>query len=135
MRRNGRWGQIGIEQHISTSRLVQVLTQCQLPHQRSNAIELSLMLQLLDIDIVQGQGSVAEIVEDKSEQLGVSVDEDGAVFVLERLNASTQEASEECVLDLGQSLSACAELGSSNIEVDNLTARPPRRTGHLCNKI
>ena len=100
MRRYGWWRQIRVEQHVSTPRLIQLITESEFLDQRRNPIVLSFMLQFLQIDIIEWERSVAEIVEDESEELRVSVYEYCTIFILECLYSTTQQSSEECVLYL-----------------------------------
>ena len=99
LRHTGR-GEVGVEEHVATPGLVQVLAQGQLLHQGADAVILGLVLQVLQVDLLEGQRPVAEIVEYVSKQMGISVDEYCTLVIFVRLYPSTEQAREECVLDL-----------------------------------
>ena len=71
----GNWGRskVGVEQHIATTRYVKFSAKRELLDQRSNPIELSLMAELLEVDVVEGKSVVAQVGEDVFEEVGVSV--------------------------------------------------------------
>ena len=73
MRRNWGRGKVGVEQHIATTRYVKFSAKRELLDQRSNSIELSLMAELLEVDVVEGKSVVAKVGEDVFEEVGVSV--------------------------------------------------------------
>ena len=71
----GDWGRgkVGVEQHIATTRYVKFSAKRELLDQRSNPIKLSLMAELLEVDVVEGKSVVAQVGEDVFEEVGVSV--------------------------------------------------------------
>ena len=73
MRRNWGRGKVGVEQHIATTRYVKFSAERELLDQRSNSIKLSLMAELLEVDVVEGKSVVAQVGEDVFEEVGVSV--------------------------------------------------------------
>ena len=73
MRRNWGRGKVGVEQHIATTRYVKFSAKRELLDQRSNSIKLSLMAELLEVDVVEGKSVVAQVGEDVFEEVGVSV--------------------------------------------------------------
>ena len=73
MRRNWGRGKVGVEQHIATTRYVKFSAKRELLDQRSNSIKLSLMAELLEVDVVEGKSVVAQVGEDVFEEVGVPV--------------------------------------------------------------
>ena len=71
----GNWGRakVGVEQHVATTRYVKFSAKRELLDQRSNSIELSLMAELLEVDVIEGKSVVAQVGEDVFEEVGVSV--------------------------------------------------------------
>ncbi len=72
--------------------------ECELLNQRGYAVVLGLVQQLLDVHAVEGERSSAQVVEDDPEEVGVAVDEDGAVLVPETAHPARQEGGEEGLL-------------------------------------
>ena len=64
MRWHRRWWEIGIEEHITTPRDIQLSAERKLFDQRSNPIEFSFVAQLLEVDVVKGECVVAQVGED-----------------------------------------------------------------------
>ena len=53
MRRYRWWRQIRVEQHVSTPRLIQLITESEFLDQRRYPIVLGFVLQFLQIDIIE----------------------------------------------------------------------------------
>ncbi len=70
----------------------------QLLDQGRYSVVLGLVQQLLDVHPVEREGPGAQVVEDDPEEVGVAVDEDGAVVVAQATDAPGQQGREERLL-------------------------------------